>query len=137
MSDSSIIFAMKMVHVTSEAKASPIMTAFTMMSAERNIDQGDNSCSMTGIVFDGLTVSAAVAFSAEAAGATVAPPGATVPVEIFWSVPAAFCWANETVPIETNISTATVLRTVLNIHATSRISSLHFFKRISLATSSS
>ena len=33
-SDSSIIFAMKMVHVTSEAKARPIMTALTRMSAD-------------------------------------------------------------------------------------------------------
>ena len=43
---------MKMVQVTSEAKASPIMTAFTRMSADRNIDHGDNSrgtCSVTGL----------------------------------------------------------------------------------------
>ncbi|GGI22668.1 hypothetical protein GCM10010987_20550 [Bradyrhizobium guangdongense] len=34
---------MKTVQVTSEAKASPIITAFTMMSADMNITQGDNS----------------------------------------------------------------------------------------------
>ena len=42
-SDSSIILAMKMVQVTSEAKASPIMTAFTSTSADWNIDHGDIS----------------------------------------------------------------------------------------------
>ena len=34
---------MKTVQVTSDAKASPIITAFTMMSADMNITQGDNS----------------------------------------------------------------------------------------------
>ena len=41
--DSSIILAMKTVQVTSEAKASPIITALTRMSADRNIDHGDSS----------------------------------------------------------------------------------------------
>ena len=41
--DSSTILARKMVQVTSEAKARPIITAFTMMSADMNIDHGDNS----------------------------------------------------------------------------------------------
>jgi hypothetical protein len=40
---SSIVLAMKTVQVTSEAKARPIMTAFTTISADRNIDHGDNS----------------------------------------------------------------------------------------------
>ena len=44
--DSSIILAMKMVQVTSEAKASPIITALTRISADRNIDQGDSSRSV-------------------------------------------------------------------------------------------
>ncbi|GLR92654.1 hypothetical protein GCM10007858_02740 [Bradyrhizobium liaoningense] len=34
---------MKTVQVISEAKASPIITAFTMTSADMNITQGDNS----------------------------------------------------------------------------------------------
>ena len=40
---SSIILAMKMVQVSSEAKARPIITPLTRMSADRNIDHGDNS----------------------------------------------------------------------------------------------
>ena len=43
MKVNSIILATKMVQVTSEAKARPIITALTMMSADMNIDQGDNS----------------------------------------------------------------------------------------------
>ena len=38
---------MKIVHVTSEANARPIITAFTRISADRNIDHGDNSRSAT------------------------------------------------------------------------------------------
>src|ERR1700694_907625 len=68
--ENSIIFAMKMVHVTSEAKASPIMTALTRMSADRNIDQGDNSRSAAAVDFSGLLPpSAGVAVASEAAGA--------------------------------------------------------------------
>ena len=40
---SSIILAMKIVHVTRDAKARPIITALTITSADRNIDQGDSS----------------------------------------------------------------------------------------------
>ena len=43
MKVNSIILATKMVQVTNEAKARPIITALTMMSADMNIDQGDNS----------------------------------------------------------------------------------------------
>ncbi len=39
---------MKMVQVTSEAKARPIMTALTTTSADLNIVQGDNSLSSAG-----------------------------------------------------------------------------------------
>ena len=45
---------MKMVQVTSEAKASPIITALTMMSADMNIDHGDNSRSATVVDFNGV-----------------------------------------------------------------------------------
>src|SRR6266852_1646865 len=68
ISDSSIIFAMKMVHVTSEAKARPIMTALTKISADTNIDQGDNSRSATVVDFSDLLPSAGVAVASEAAG---------------------------------------------------------------------
>src|SRR5437660_1157635 len=61
--DSSMIFAMNTVHVTSEAKASPIMTALTRMSADRNIDQGDNSFSPAAADLAGRAL-ASVAFAA-------------------------------------------------------------------------
>ena len=72
--DSSIIFAMKTVQVTSEAKARPIMTALTMMSADRNIDHGDNSCSAATVDFSALALlpSAGCAAASEAAGAAAA-----------------------------------------------------------------
>ena len=60
---------MKTVHVTSEAKARPIMTAFTMMSADRNIDQGDNSRKMGFEVFaSAVALSAATNVAGAAAG---------------------------------------------------------------------
>jgi hypothetical protein len=69
--DSSIILAMKMVHVTSEAKARPIITALTRMSADRNIDHGDNSRSATVVDFcDRLLSVGVVAASAAGAGRT-------------------------------------------------------------------
>ena len=40
------VLAKNTVHVTSEAKIRPTITALTRMSAARNIDHGDNSCSM-------------------------------------------------------------------------------------------
>jgi len=39
---------MKIVQVTSEANARPIITNLTRMSADRNIDHGDNSCGTVG-----------------------------------------------------------------------------------------
>src|ERR1700716_3269417 len=69
ISDSSIIFAMKMVHVTSEANASPIMTALTSTSADRNIDQGDSSRSATAVDFSGRPPSTEVADMSAATGA--------------------------------------------------------------------
>ncbi len=38
---SSMVFASQMVHVTSEANANPIMTAFTTTSAFTNMPRGD------------------------------------------------------------------------------------------------
>src|SRR6267378_856423 len=69
MKESSIILAIKMVHVTSEAKARPIITALTRISADRNIDQGDNSRSVTDVDFSGLPASAGAAVASEAAAA--------------------------------------------------------------------
>ena len=43
MTASSIIFAMKIVQVTSEAKARPIITPLTTTSADMNIDHGESS----------------------------------------------------------------------------------------------
>ena len=62
---------MKMVQVSSEAKASPTMTALTRISADRNIDHGDSSRSVGAAGFSGVTLSAgaAVALGAVAAGA--------------------------------------------------------------------
>src|SRR5256885_3047245 len=68
ISDSSIIFAMKMVQVTSEAKARPIMTALTKISADTNIDQGDNSRSATVVDFSDLLPSAGGGGASEAGG---------------------------------------------------------------------
>src|ERR1700735_1707007 len=67
--DSSIIFAMKMVHVTSEAKARPIITALTRTSAARNIDHGDNSRSGTVVDFSDLLSGGVVAASSVDAAA--------------------------------------------------------------------
>ena len=41
---------MNTVQVTTDAKASPIMTACTTMSAFMNIDHGDNSCSVAALL---------------------------------------------------------------------------------------
>ena len=60
---------MKIVQVTSEAKARPIMTALTITSADMNIDHGDNSRSARVVDFSGVRFSAGVAVAAGAAGA--------------------------------------------------------------------
>src|SRR5258708_9106060 len=71
MTVSSIILAMKMVQVTSEAKARPIMTALTSTSADLNIDHGDNSRSSAAAAFNSLpSRSAGVAVASEAGDAT-------------------------------------------------------------------
>src|SRR5260370_5510713 len=64
--DSSTILAMKMVQVISEAKASPIITALTRISDDRNIDHGDSSCSP--VDFSGLASAATAEFASVAAG---------------------------------------------------------------------
>src|SRR5262249_60573627 len=73
--ESSIILAMKMVQVASEARASPIMTAFTMTSADRNIDHGDRSRGTGTVDFSDLALSLP-ASGADAAGTAVAVCGA-------------------------------------------------------------
>src|SRR5260370_34182029 len=72
MTESSIILAMKTVHVTSDAKARPTITAFTVMSADMNIAHGDSSRSATVVDFNDLlplSAGVAVAWDAKAAGA--------------------------------------------------------------------
>ena len=77
--ESSIIFAMKIVHVTRDAKARPTITAFTSMSADRNIDQGDSSRIVTAVDFsDRLPPSPGTAsVTAGDVGATAAGPAGT------------------------------------------------------------
>jgi hypothetical protein len=59
---------MKIVQVTSEANASPIITALTSTSADRNIDHGDNSRSAAVVDFsDLLPLSAGLAAGLAAA----------------------------------------------------------------------
>src|SRR5262245_22303467 len=65
---------MKMVQVTSDAKARPIMTALTTTSADLNIVHGDNSLSSVAAAFSSLPSrsAGAAAGSNGAAGAAVA-----------------------------------------------------------------
>src|ERR1700744_4818430 len=71
-SDSSIILATKIVHVTSDAKARPIITALTRMSADRNIDHGDNSRGTDGDFNDRPLSAGVAAASVTTAGAVCA-----------------------------------------------------------------
>src|SRR6266851_4019873 len=77
----SIILAMKMVQVTSEAKARPIMTAFTSTSADLNIDHGDNSRSSAAAAFNSLLSRSAGAAVASEAGEAAAGAAAAVGAE--------------------------------------------------------
>ena len=69
---SSIDFAMKTVQVTSEAKASPIITAFTTTSADMNIDHGDSSRGTVRMDFDADELSATGPATAGTSGAVTA-----------------------------------------------------------------
>src|SRR3954452_7450634 len=69
--DNSIDLAIMTVQVMSDAKASPIMTAFTMTSADWNITQGDNS------FMAGAMPAAVSDFAAAGAAAWGAAGGAT------------------------------------------------------------
>src|SRR3954462_15292886 len=75
MTESSIILAMKMVQVTSEAKARPIITACTMISADVNIDHGDNSRGATAVDFNSLLSPSAGAAVVPGVGAPAATGG--------------------------------------------------------------
>ncbi len=75
--DSSIIFAIKIVQVTSDAKARPIMTALTTTSADRNIDHGENSRSSTPAAFNSLPSRSGGGAAASEAGAAAAGAAAT------------------------------------------------------------
>src|SRR4051812_50101603 len=64
---------MKMVQVTSDAKARPIMTALTTTSADLNIVHGDNSLSSAVAAFSNLASrSAGVAAASEGAAGAAA-----------------------------------------------------------------
>jgi hypothetical protein len=74
---SSSILATQIVHVTSEAKARPIITTFTMMSAFMNMPHGDRS--RGSMAFGGgRCAGVAVATALGVVGATVAGVGVGV-----------------------------------------------------------
>src|SRR5437764_3143076 len=75
---------MKMVQVTSEAKASPIMTALTSTSADLNIDHGDNSRSSAAAAFSNLPSRSTGVAAASEAGCGSAAGGCDT---------AGACWA--------------------------------------------
>jgi hypothetical protein len=82
---SSRLLAIQTVHVTSDAIANPIITAFTMRSACTNMPQGERSCGNSAMAMDGgsaLGAGAAllglVAGSGLAAGACACAAGAGV-----------------------------------------------------------
>src|SRR6188474_3030877 len=90
---------MKMVQVTSEAKASPIMTALTSTSADLNIDHGDNSRSSAAAAFSNLpSRSAGVAAASEAAAGWGSAAGGCGAAGACWATGgaagAAPCWAD-------------------------------------------
>ncbi len=134
---SSIIFAMKIVQVTSEAKASPIMTALTTISADKNIDQGENSRIVTAVDFSDLGAFSAVASAggtapcgADATGAGTCAAGGKAGGRAGsgdrtggWLATGAccgaagFCCANAAGPDDITVSATSRLRNVLNITA--------------------
>src|SRR5690242_4854935 len=91
---------MKIVQVTSEAKARPIMTALTTTSADLNIVQGDNSLSSAVAAFNDLASRSAgvTVASAGAAGAAAWGSAAGDCAGAGWADGAggvAFCWAKD------------------------------------------
>src|SRR6478752_1012889 len=113
---------MKMVQVTSEAKARPIMTALTTMSADLNIVQGDNSLSSAVAAFSTLASrSAGVAAASEAAAGAAAWGCATGDCDAAgacWAKGAggaagvAFCWADDGTASDSIASTETTATAV-------------------------
>jgi hypothetical protein len=73
---SSRLLATKTVHVTRDANASPMMTAFTTMSAFRNMPHGDRSCGKRALPIDGSLVGGCAGDAAGVFG-VVALGGAT------------------------------------------------------------
>src|SRR5262245_31690317 len=89
---------MKMVQVTSEAKARPIMTALTTTSADLNIVQGDNSLSSAAAAFSNLASRSAGAAAAAAAAGWGSAAGACDTAGACWAAGAAgmvLCWAED------------------------------------------
>src|SRR6266576_499150 len=98
----SIIFAIKMVQVTNEAKARPIMTALTSTSADLNIDHGDNSRSSAAAAFSNLpSRSAGAAAVSEAAAGWGSVAGGCDTAGACWATGAVGaagampCWADD------------------------------------------
>src|SRR3954454_8530699 len=89
---------MKMVQVTSDAKARPIMTALTTTSADLNIVHGDNSLSSAVAAFSNLASrSAGVAAGSEGAAAWGNAAGGCDRAGACWATGAAGvvpCWAD-------------------------------------------
>src|SRR3569623_366348 len=99
------IYAKQIVQVSSEAKARPIITSLTTMSADMNIDHGERSCGTTALFAasaEGSAVGAGVAADAVAAGAAgVTAEGAAGAGEVAAEVPSragAACWASAGAP---------------------------------------
>src|ERR1019366_5873672 len=92
---------MKMVHVASEAKASPIMTALTRISADMNIDQGDSSRGVVGAGFSALLPA-----SAEAGVASVAA-GACAG-DAIWAGPVGICCCADDGDTSDSIASTTI-----------------------------
>ena len=67
--NSSSVFASHTVHVTSDANAKPMITAFTTMSALRNMPHGDRSCGSRPALIAGVDPVAAGSAVGAAAGA--------------------------------------------------------------------
>src|SRR6478609_5906986 len=102
---------MKMVQVTSEAKARPIMTALTTTSADLNIVQGDNSLSSAVAAFSTLASrSAGVAAASEAAAGAAA--GACWAKGAGGAAGVAFCWADDGTASDSIASTETTATAV-------------------------
>ena len=110
---------MKMVQVTSEAKASPIITALTSTSADLNIDHGDNSRSSAAAAFSNLpSRSTGVAAASEAAAGGGSAAGGCDTAGACWATGAGGaagvvpCWADDG-PASDSIASAEITANII------------------------